>query len=151
MKPPLIIAFGNRLRQDDGLGWRAAALLKRTMLPDRVRIIETHQLTPELAADFEDTPLVLFLDAALDVEPGTVITKKISEASRIVWLHDFSPGQLTALAGLLTGLERPVFQVTGGISEIGFSENLTPAGEKSANRMAEAAFQILQEYGMASC
>jgi hydrogenase maturation protease len=146
MKRPLVIGYGNRLRQDDGLGWRAAELLERAIHPGAVRILESFQLTPELAADLEGASVVIFLDAALDLEPGMVVTKRISPENQMVWSHDLSCAQLTAFTEALTGTERPVFQITGGVYQAGFGENLTPCGEQSAMRMAEAAVELLREY-----
>jgi len=150
MKSPLIIAYGNRLRQDDGLGWRAAELLAESLPSGAVRILESTQLTPELATELAGAPLVVFFDAALNLEPGATIAKRVSADNQFVWWHDLSPAQLTALAELITETERPVFQITGGVAEIGFGENLTPDGERSARRMAAAAMALLHEYTMQS-
>jgi hydrogenase maturation protease len=146
MKLPLVIGYGNPLRQDDGLGWRAAELLEQALPQGAVRIIETQQLTPELAAELEGAPIVVLLDSALDLEPGTVAAKRVSAENRMAWPHDLSAEQLAGLTEALTGLAAPVFQITGGIAQIGFGENLTPDGELSAKRMATAALELLQEY-----
>jgi len=145
MKLPLVIGYGNRLRQDDGLGWRAAELLEQAMPRDAVRILECRQLTPELAAELDGAPVVVFLDAALDLEPGSVVAKCISAENQMVWSHDLSPEQLTGLAEILAGSQRPVFQITGGVYQTGFGENLTPGGEQCAKRMAAAAIELLQD------
>jgi len=144
MTRPVVIGYGNRLRQDDGLGCRAAELLDRMAPPGGVRILECRQLMPELAVQLEGAPVVIFLDAALDLEPGAVVAKRISAENQMVWLHDLSPAQLTGLIEVLTGTTRPVFQITGGVSQTGFGEHLTPVGEQCAKRMAEAAIDLLQ-------
>ena len=144
MSRPLVIGYGNPLRQDDGLGWRAAELLERAMPAREVRILEARQLTPELTAELGGAPLVIFLDAAVDLEPGAVVTKRVLPENKTVWSHDLSPAQLTGLTDLLTGTERPAFQITGGVCQIGFGEHVTPGGEESAKRMAEAAIELLR-------
>ena len=146
MKLPVVIGYGNCLRQDDGLGSRAAELLERSLPPDVVRILECRQLTPELAAELEVAPVVVFFDAALDLEPGMIVAKRISAENQMVWSHDLSPGQLTGLTEMLTGAERPVFHITGGIQQIGFGESLTPGAEHSAKHMAAVARELLQEW-----
>jgi hydrogenase maturation protease len=146
MKLPLVIGYGNTLRQDDGLGWRAAELLERTMPRGLARILECRQLTPELSAEFDGAPVVIFLDAALDTEPGTVVSKRVSSEKQMVWSHDLSPGQLAGLTEALTGATPAVFQITGGVRRTGFGEDLAPEGEESAKRMAKAAIELLQEY-----
>ena len=45
----LIIGFGNPLRSDDGVGWRAAEELEHKLSGSGVEVITCHQLTPELA------------------------------------------------------------------------------------------------------
>jgi Ni,Fe-hydrogenase maturation factor len=100
-------------------------------------------LTPELAPELESADLVILLDAALDLEPGRVAAKRIFGETQMVSSHDLSPAQLTGLAEALSGLQRPVFQITGGVCQTGFGESLTPGGERCARRMAEEAVKLL--------
>jgi hypothetical protein len=44
----LIVGYGNPLRGDDGLGWRAAERLRTVIQDAGVEILALHQLTPEL-------------------------------------------------------------------------------------------------------
>ena len=147
MKCPLVIAYGNLLRQDDGLALRAAQLLDQALPIATAKILTTRQLTPELAAELDGVPLVIFLDAALDQEPGTVVAKNVSPQKRMAWSHQLSPGQLTGLAEVLNGATPPAFHVVGGVSRAGFGENLTRSGEQSAERMARAVLEILRTHG----
>ena len=103
-------------------------------------------MTPELVSDLDGVAVVVFLDAAQDLAPGTAVVKRISAENQMVWTHDLSPGQLTGLTELLTDAERPVFQITGGIHQSGFGERLTPGAEQSAQRMTTAAIELLREY-----
>ena len=144
MKCPLVIAYGNSLREDDGLALRAAQLLDQAMPPAAAKILATRQLTPELAAELVGVPLVIFLDAALDLEPGVVVAKRVSPQKQTAWSHELSPGQLTGLAEALNGAVPLAFHVLGGVSQAGFGESLTPVGELSARRVAEAALEILR-------
>src|SRR5208282_1087020 len=112
---PLVIGFGNPLRQDDGIGWRAAELLEQLLSPGDAEIIQCHQLTPELAASFEDASIVIFLDAASDREPGAISTEPVRAESTIVWSHYLSPGQLLGLSEQLGGKAPPAFLIRGGI------------------------------------
>src|SRR5579862_9528285 len=45
----LIIAYGNPLRCDDGIAWRAADALAQKLSDSDVEIVRLHQLAPELA------------------------------------------------------------------------------------------------------
>jgi hydrogenase maturation protease len=60
----LVIGYGNTLRSDDGAGQLVAEQVANWNLKN-LRVISTHQLTPELAADIAETELVIFVDAYL--------------------------------------------------------------------------------------
>ena len=58
----LIVGYGNPLRFDDGLGWRAAEELSQRLSPPEieVEVIVRHQLTPELADNVRNAEAVFF-------------------------------------------------------------------------------------------
>ena len=60
----LIVAYGNPLRCDDGVAWRAADALEREFPKSEVEILRLHQLAPEVADSVRQRELVLFVDAA---------------------------------------------------------------------------------------
>jgi len=98
MKHPVIIGYGNPLREDDGLGWRAADLLAARRGLGAATIIQRHQLTPELAATLADAAAVVFLDAAVDIGPGEVRCERLNTEELNGWSHDLGPSQLLGLA-----------------------------------------------------
>ena len=61
----LIVGYGNTLREDDGAGFRLAALLAAEISPHKARVLTLHQLTPELTLNLahDDIDRVLFIDA----------------------------------------------------------------------------------------
>ena len=67
----LVIGCGNPLREDDGLGYIAAAALEADC-PPGVRVIYCHQLLPELAVDISRARLVILIDARADAPPGQI-------------------------------------------------------------------------------
>jgi hydrogenase maturation protease len=79
----LIIAYGNPMRSDDGLAWRAADQLDRkfagTKTAAEVEIMRCHQLAPELAEVVTRSESVIFLDAAADAgrNPGELRCEKV--------------------------------------------------------------------------
>ena len=141
---PLIIGFGNPLREDDGLGWRAAELLGQQLPAGEAEIIQCHQLTPELAASFEDASVVVFLDAATDAEPGAVSSVPVRAESTVVWSHYLSPGQLLGLSEQLGRPAPPAFLIRGGIQRMDLGEKLTGLGEHAALEMADLARALLR-------
>jgi hydrogenase maturation protease len=73
----LILACGNPLREDDGLGYHAAQALIAEDIPG-VRVITTHQLLPELAEDVSRASLVILIDARADGAPGELRQEAVS-------------------------------------------------------------------------
>ena len=68
--PALLLACGNSLRQDDGVGLRIAEAAEKLFPASRLRIVAAQQFTPEMAADLAATELVIFVDACAADEPG---------------------------------------------------------------------------------
>jgi len=112
----LIVAYGNPLRSDDGVAWRAADLLEGR-LPGS-EILRLHQLTPELSEAIRDFDCVIFIDAAANdnswVKPGTIRVEEIItdsiEPSR--FSHAFSPQRIVGMAEQLYGAHPRAFVVT---------------------------------------
>ena len=70
---PLVIGYGNPLRQDDGLGWHIAHGLnalaaRRAIAP--LSVIASQQLRPEHTVAIASSSAVLFVDAACQRNPG---------------------------------------------------------------------------------
>src|ERR1035438_8901082 len=66
----LIIGYGSPLRGDDNIGCHVAQMLEHHYHDDSdVRVIGSHQLTPEMAEDVAASEFVLFLDAAAGTPP----------------------------------------------------------------------------------
>jgi hydrogenase maturation protease len=135
----VIIGYGNPLRQDDGIGWRAAELLEQTLPAGSAEIVQCHQLTPELAVNVQGASMVVFLDAACDQEPGVVSTVPVHAEGAVVWSHYLTPGQLLSFSEQLGGKAPPAFLIRGGIDHMDLCEGLTECGEKTASQMAELA------------
>jgi hydrogenase maturation protease len=145
VKRPLVIGYGNPLRQDDGIGRRAAQLLEHQVAPGTVEILQCRQLTPELAAKLARASTIVFLDAALDRGASGVLCLRVAPVSWGAWSHHLSPGQLVGLIERLAGAAPPSFLITGAIRRMEFGEGLTATGEQTAARMAVMALELLRE------
>jgi len=143
MKPVLVIGVGNRLREDDGMGCRAAELLEDRLTPGSVEVAECHQLTPELVSTMAEAQMVLFLDAAVDQAPGAIRSRRVPTRNDPQhgwrWTHQLSPRDLMDLTKAIHGRAPLAFLITGGAARTGFLNALTPQGESCAQRMAEVA------------
>jgi len=69
----LVLACGNTLRSDDGVGPRLAEWAAHRFQDDsNVRVLTRQQWTPDLAKDIADAESVLFIDSSIDSAPGRV-------------------------------------------------------------------------------
>jgi hydrogenase maturation protease len=141
----LVIGYGNPLRQDDGIGWRAAELLELALPAGSAEIVQCHQLTPELAANLQGASLVVFLDAACDQEPGAISSVPVQAEGAVVWSHYLTPGQLLSLSEQLGGQAPPAFLIRGGIQRMDLCEGLTELGEQTASKMAAVAQTLVSD------
>jgi hydrogenase maturation protease len=141
--PRVIIGFGNPLRQDDRMGWRAAELIEASLTKGAADISVCHQLTPESVAKLEAAQLVVFLDASVDQAPGELRQRAVEPEGQFVWSHHLTPGQLLSLAQNVYGSAPLAVLITGGVLEINTGEQMTETGERCAARMAEVAINLL--------
>lgn len=147
-RPPslVVIGYGNPLREDDGVGWAAADLLKQALPADRVRVFTCHQLMPELAEPVSLADAVLFIDARVDGVAGALDLRPIApDAEPPAGLsHVLSPGALLALARQVYGRCAPaqLASITGGA--FGYAEGLSPAVRAALPKLVARARVLLQ-------
>ena len=94
MPGSLILGYGNLLRGDDGIGWKAAATMEAEFSSEHLVVISAHQLMPEMAETISHYSRVLFLDAAHTGQPGEIRMQPVSRGteSRLPgFTHEFSP------------------------------------------------------------
>lgn len=127
----LILACGNTLRGDDGVGpFLCAWAEERFAGVDGVRAMARQQWSPELAADVAAAEAVIFLDCTLDGQPGDVRLQEITAAPIRPGLvtHHLGAAELLSVARDLYGaaLTRALV-LTIGASSIELGEGLSPA------------------------
>ncbi len=112
----LIVGYGNPLRSDDGLGWRAAEELSRSLsLAEgevEVEVIMRQQLTPELADNLTRADVVFFIDAARGGQPGDLGCAPVTPQPGTIDTHHSSPAGILALAQQLYGASPRAFVVS---------------------------------------
>lgn len=125
----LILACGNTLRGDDGIGpWLAEWALERFADNPRVSVISRHQWTPELAEDIAAAETVIFLDCSTESAPGSISVLEVhpSSPSESTDTHHMSAAQLLALAHeLYNSLPRVAFLLTIGAGSTELSEQFS--------------------------
>ncbi|HLH06360.1 MAG TPA: hydrogenase maturation protease [Terriglobales bacterium] len=101
MAPIVVIGYGNPLRGDDAIGWKAAEALRDVYEDDlSVEVFASHQLNPEMAESVAEAGAVIFIDAVADkLSAGNVICENIDPADHSsAFTHDLDPATLLASA-----------------------------------------------------
>ena len=100
-----ILACGNTLRGDDGIGFRIATLLEARPPCDGLQVTFTPQLLPEQAEIVSAADRVIFIDCSAVTPPGTVSATCIEPATRppTSFTHHLDPSALLRLAQDLYG------------------------------------------------
>ena len=134
----LVIAYGNRLRGDDGVGPAAADIVAQWQLHGvKVRIV--HQLTPELADEMKSVERVLFVDAALSAGECPFASRAVTpNKSRRPLAHHETPASLLALLCELEGRAPQAWLLT--ISAYSFDHGAPLSAEAEDNLQAALAW-----------
>jgi hydrogenase maturation protease len=126
----LILACGNTLRSDDGIGpWLADWAAKQFETDPRVRIICRQQWTPDLAADIAESESVLFLDCSVESAPGEINLRPLEPgpAEQGLATHHTGAAELLALSQELYGITpRTSLLLTVGAGSTEFGESFSP-------------------------
>jgi hydrogenase maturation protease len=124
----LVIGYGNPLRGDDGVGWRAAEELARRLPEEEVQILTRHQLTLEMAEALSLVERVIFIDACEGPPAGHVEWLPITPDAGLpgLYSHHVTPQALLACARELYGScpAAGIFSVAG--ESFGYTEELSP-------------------------
>jgi hydrogenase maturation protease len=123
----LVIGYGNSLRADDGIGQAAAQAFANEAATYCCDVIVCHQLTPELAECIAAVDLVIFVDAAVDIQPGAVVVREIQAISALSsgLVHTADPASLLDLARKLYSRLPRAFLITVGVSSLALGEPLS--------------------------
>lgn len=128
----LVIACGNPLRQDDGIGAAAAQIVAAWNLPG-VAVKVVHQLVPELIDDMIQANRVLFIDATIG-RAGRFACDVVSpHPSRHALGHHMTPGNLLALLDELGEPVPEAWLLTIPAVAFDHGEPLTDAARNSLN------------------
>jgi hydrogenase maturation protease len=127
----LILACGNPLRRDDGVGhWLAEWAERRFADQASVRVIARQQWTPELAEEIAAAESVLFLDCSVESAPGSVHLTPVEPAAggQGIATHHLGAPELLALAReLFNSLPQNAQLLTIGAGSTELGEDLSPA------------------------
>jgi hydrogenase maturation protease len=141
----LILACGNTLRSDDGVGPHLCAWAQQHFSGNpSVRAISDHQWTPELAEEIAGAETVLFIDCTLDCAPGQIVLREIQPAPLVPGLvthHIGAPELLAITRDLYSAAPRKAVLLTVGAASVQIGEGLSPA-VRAAMPDAEALLEL---------
>ena len=149
----LILACGNTLREDDGIGPFLASWAEEHFanVPG-VRVLASHQWTPELALEIVAAQTVVFIDCAINTAPGTVAVTPVLAAEQMPRLmtHHLDVTCLLALAREYyeaTPRESVLLSIGAGSTELreGFSDAVQAAIPKAQHALEEIVLHLLGE------
>jgi len=127
----LILACGNTLRGDDGVGpWLAAWAEDRFAADPAVRVISRQQWTPDLAEELAQVESVIFVDCAIDAPPGMVRVARVQPCAPHAGLatHHMGAPELLALSQeLYASLPHNALLLTIGAGSIEMGETFSQA------------------------
>ncbi|MBK8905361.1 MAG: hydrogenase maturation protease [Anaerolineaceae bacterium] len=141
----VVIGIGNPLRGDDGVGWAVVEALESVAAAWRVTAVHTHQLLPELIDDFCQASQVIFVDASVGGEPGSMAVTPIQPATDgPAASHQMHPGVLLAMGMKLYGRMPSAHLITVTGQEFGYTETLSAPVEQAVTAVLHKIQQLLE-------
>jgi hydrogenase maturation protease len=149
----LILACGNTLRSDDGIGpWLAEWAEERFREDSTIRVISRQQWTPDLAEDIAQAASVLFIDCSIESAPGSVriIEVEPSASTQGLATHHLNAPELLALARELyhsLSSNAVLLTIGAGSTELGeaFSEPVIDAIPQACDLLERTISELLRK------
>ncbi|HVM75368.1 MAG TPA: hydrogenase maturation protease [Candidatus Saccharimonadales bacterium] len=145
----IILACGNALRGDDGIGLYLAHQLYGLICDAETEIVCSHQWLPEQAEDLSRARAAVFIDASVAVPAGEIRVQPVpNECAKMagVTTHALTPNRLMSLARELFGnAPERAFLVTIGASSFEhgseFSEPVRKAIPAALRQIQDLLFE----------
>jgi hydrogenase maturation protease len=127
----LVLACGNTLREDDGIGpWLAQWAEEHFRGEQALRVVIRQQWTPELAEDVAHAESVIFIDCAANTEPGSLHLAPVAPGGEPpgIATHHFGASELLALSKEMFGaVPRVSVLLTIGAGSLSLREGFSEA------------------------
>lgn len=144
MDKTVVVGIGNPLRGDDGAGWAVVEALLANPTAG-VTAVSTHQLLPELLDLIRDAAQVIFVDASVVGEPGTIKTTAVQPAADgPAASHQLHPAVLLALGIELYGCMPPAHLITLTGQDFGYHEQLSPSVQQAIPQVLDLIEEVVQ-------
>ena len=105
MNQALVLACGNPQRGDDGVALQVVNCLRRGLCDPATEFHSQQQWTPELAEPISKAEIIIFVDAAIGMPPGSIVCRQLQPTASTPpgSTHHTSPESLLQLADELYG------------------------------------------------
>jgi hydrogenase maturation protease len=132
------------------MGPLAASLLADDPRLRGARVLQRHQLTPELAADVAEASVVVLIDVNVVDEAGVVSVRRVDETagSGSGTSHHADPADVIALARALWDASPAVFIVSVGAESLEVGEDLSAPVLRALPAVVDAVAAIVAEHGV---
>jgi hydrogenase maturation protease len=123
----LIVGYGNALRGDDAIGEVVAKAFTNEAAIDGADVAICLQLTPEFAERLAVVDMVIFIDAAVGTQPGSIAITHVQRAPALTMglVHHLNPEELLVLSSSLYGRSPDAFLVAVGAGSLELGEGLS--------------------------
>ncbi|HUN84265.1 MAG TPA: hydrogenase maturation protease [Terracidiphilus sp.] len=149
--PCLVLACGNTLREDDGIGpWLAKRAGERFPTETWIRILAPQQWTPELAEEIARAQVVIFVDCAAQGVPGQIRLTSVEPAPELprMLTHHLSAADLLAMSQRYFDAQpQTALMLTVGAGSLDLREGFSAAVESAlpdAANVLEATIRRLR-------
>jgi len=138
-----VLALGNPLRGDDGVGARLAEALAEALAGEAIEVVESHEVMPEHAEALAAAEVGVVLDASVSGTAGDVRAARVAgHAPRPALLHALTPEELVGMAAA-QGRAPPTILVTVAGKDFGFAEALSPEVEAAVPEALAQAMALV--------
>ncbi|MBS1818668.1 MAG: hydrogenase maturation protease [Acidobacteria bacterium] len=139
----LVLAFGNPLRGDDGVGPEVGRRVAATGAV--VEVVTPLQLLPEHAAQVAAADRVIFVDAAVGRQAGEVVTIALQAAPTVRVDHALTPAAILTLARDLYDARPPAWIVQVHAAHFTTGAPLSAAVAAAIPRAINAVLALLPQ------
>jgi hydrogenase maturation protease len=147
MTRALLLACGNPLRGDDGLGGWLATKVQEQFASSQLEVVASRQFTPEMAEPISTADTVIFLDCSATSEPGQISRHPVEATTKPARLmtHHMSPESLLWMSQELYGrVPRVAYLITVGGESFTMEERLSDAVRNAAPAVLAMVEQMVQ-------
>ena len=149
----LILACGNTLRSDDGIGpWLAQWAEEQFREDPTIRVLSRQQWTPDLAEDIAQAESVVFIDCSIESPPGSVrvlVVAPTASTEGLATHHQGAPELLAMARDLYNSLpaKAALLTIGAGSTELGetFSKPVLDAIPAACRLLEQEILNRLQD------